>query len=103
MSQRKFHLHNGQKGAALAVRITPRASKNEISEILSDGTVKIRLTAPPVEGKANLALVDFLSDVLGVPPSRIEIVAGATGRDKLISVLDMDADSLHQRILQHLA
>lgn len=103
MSQRKFHLHNGQKGAALAVRITPRASKNEISEILSDGTVKIRLTAPPVEGKANLALVDFLSDVLGVPPSRIEIVAGATGRDKLISVLDMDADALHQRILQHLA
>jgi len=103
VSQRKFHLHNGQKGAALAVRITPRASKNEISEILSDGTVKIRLTAPPVEGKANLALVDFLSDVLGVPPSRIEIVAGATGRDKLISVLDMDADSMHQRILQHLA
>lgn len=103
MSQRKFHLHNGQKGAALAVRITPRASKNEISEILSDGTVKIRLTAPPVEGKANLALVDFLSDVLGVPPSRIEIVAGATGRDKLISVLDMDVDALHQRILQHLA
>ncbi len=103
MSQRKFHLHNGQKGAALAVRITPRASKNEISEILSDGTVKIRLTAPPVEGKANLALVDFLSDVLGVPPSQIEIVAGATGRDKLISVLDMDAEALHQRILQHLA
>lgn len=103
MSQRKFHLHNGQKGAALAVRITPRASKNEISEILSDGTVKIRLTAPPVEGKANLALVDFLSDVLGVPASRIEIVAGATGRDKLISVLDMDAEALHQRILQHLA
>jgi len=103
VSQRKFHLHNGQKGAALAVRITPRASKNEISEILSDGTVKIRLTAPPVEGKANLALVDFLSDVLGVPPSRIEIVAGATGRDKLISVLDMDAEALHQRILQHLA
>jgi uncharacterized protein len=103
VSQRKFHLHNGQKGAALAVRITPRASKNEISEILSDGTVKIRLTAPPVEGKANLALVDFLSDVLGVPPSRIEIVAGATGRDKLISVLDMDVDALHQRILQHLA
>jgi len=103
VSQRKFHLHNGQKGAALAVRITPRASKNEISEILSDGTVKIRLTAPPVEGKANLALVDFLSDVLGVPPSRIEIVAGATGRDKLISVLDMDAEALHQSILQHLA
>lgn len=102
MSPRKYHLHSGQKGAALAVRITPRASRNEISEILSDGTVKIRLTAPPVEGKANLALVDFLSDVIGVPPSQIEIVAGATGRDKLVSVLDMDAETLHKRILQHL-
>jgi hypothetical protein len=96
-------LHDGQKGAALAVRITPRASRNEISEILSDGTVKIRLTAPPVEGKANLALVEFLSNVVGVPPSQIEIVAGATGRDKLVSILDMDAETVHKRILQHLA
>lgn len=103
MSPRKYHLHSGKGGAALAVRITPRASRNEISEILSDGTVKIRLTAPPVEGKANLALVDFLSDIIGVPPSQIEIVAGATGRDKLVSVLDMDAETLHKRILQHLA
>ncbi|MGW8249184.1 MAG: DUF167 domain-containing protein [Anaerolineales bacterium] len=103
MMQRQFRLHDGKKGSALAVRITPRASRNEISEILSDGTVKVRLTAPPVEGKANAALVDFLASVMDIPSSRIEIVAGKSGRDKLISILDLDAETVHQRILQHLA
>ena len=103
MVSREYHLHDGKKGSALAIRVTPRARKNEIVEVLNDGTVKIRLTAPPVEGKANEALVSFLSDVLGVPASRIEIVAGDTGRDKLVSILDLDADSVHQKILEHLA
>ncbi len=103
MSSRKYQLHDGMKGAALAVRVTPRASRNEIVEVLTDGTVKVRLTAPPVEGKANDALVDFLSNVLEVPPSRIEIVAGSTGRDKLVSIIDMDAETVHAKILQHLS
>jgi hypothetical protein len=99
----KFHLHDGKKGAALAIRVTPRASHNEIAEILSDGTVRIRLTAPPAEGKANEALVEFLADILNVSQSRIEIVAGMTGRDKLVSILDLDTETVHQRILQQLA
>ena len=103
MPARRFHLHDGKKGSALAVRVTPRASRNEIVEILSDGTVKIRLTSPPVEGQANQALVDFLSEVLEVPPSHIDIVAGATGRDKLISILDMDASAVQQKILKKLS
>jgi uncharacterized protein (TIGR00251 family) len=103
MAPRKYRLHDGQKGAALAIRVTPRSSKNEIAEILSDGTVRIRLTAPPVEGKANEALVAFLAEILDVPASKVEIVAGATGRDKLVSVIDLDADTLHSRIIQHLS
>lgn len=103
MSPRKYHLHSGQKGAALAIRVTPRASRNEIVEILSDGTVKIRLTSPPVEGKANEALIKFLADILGVAQSKIDIVAGETGRDKLVSILDLDAETVHARILENLA
>ena len=53
MSQRKFHLHDGKKGSALAVRITPRASRNEIVEVMADGTIKIHIAAPPVDGEAN--------------------------------------------------
>jgi hypothetical protein len=102
MAPRKFRLHDGQRGAALAVRLTPRASKNEIVEILSDGTVKVHVTAPPVEGQANEALLQFLGQVLGVPRSRLDVVAGATGRDKLISVIDMDAADVHKKIVKHL-
>jgi uncharacterized protein (TIGR00251 family) len=102
MSPRKYLLHDGKKGAALAVRVTPRASKNEIVEVLSDGTVKVHVTAPPVEGKANQALLEFLSAILKVPLSHLEIVAGANGRDKLISVLEMDSTTLHKKILEHI-
>ena len=81
MSERRFRLHNGKKGTALAIRVTPRASRNEIAEILHDGTIRIRLTAPPAEGKTNEALATYLSDVLSVPKGSIEIVAGQNGRD----------------------
>lgn len=100
---RKYRLHNGKKGAALAVRVTPRASHNEIVAIQSDGTVKIHITAPAHEGRANEQLIEFLSGILGVGKSRIDIVAGASGRDKLISVLDMDAQEVHNRIVGHLS
>ena len=103
MKRRDFYLHGGQKGSALAIRVTPRSSKNQIAEILDDGTIRIRLTAPPVEGKANEALISFLADVLDVSRSKIEIVAGETGRDKLVSILGMDAETVHKRILLHLA
>ena len=102
MGPRPFHLHDGKKGAALAVRVTPRASKNKIVEILSDGTVKVHLTAPPVEGKANEALLKFLAKVLDVSQNQLEVVAGANGRDKLISVDDMDAGSLHKKIVENI-
>lgn len=102
MASRKFHLHDGRRGSALAVRITPRASRNEITEIQSDGTVKVRLTAVPVEGEANQALIVFLAEVLGIAPSKLDIVAGMSGKDKLISILDMDKDEVHSRLVAYL-
>jgi len=102
MSDRKFKLHNGQRGSALAVRVTPRASRNEIAEVLDDGTIKVRLDAPPTDNEANDALLVFLSEILGVPRSKLDIVAGSVGRDKLVSVVDMDVETAHQRILAHL-
>ncbi len=102
MSDRKFNLHNGRKGSALAVRVTPRASQNEIVELMEDGTIKVRIAAPPSDDEANDALIKFMAEVLGVAKSRLDIVAGASGRDKLISVVDMDAETAHQRILAYL-
>jgi len=102
MSDRKFQMHDGQKGSALAVRVTPRASRNEIVELLEDGTVKVRLATSPADDEANAALLDFLSEILGVPRSKLDIVAGVIGRDKLISVVDMDVETAHQRIVAHI-
>ena len=99
---RKYHLHDGKRGSAIAVRVTPRASRNEIVEIQSDGTIKIHLTAPAHEGKANEELIKFLADVLGTSKTHIDIVAGASGRDKLISVIGMNADEVNDRIVGHL-
>lgn len=102
MTDRQFKLHGGQRGSALAVRVTPRASRNEIVEVLEDGTIKVRLAAPPADHESNEALINFLSEILGVPKTKLDIVAGEVGRDKLVSVVDMDVETAHQRILAHL-
>ncbi|MBC7877682.1 MAG: DUF167 domain-containing protein [Anaerolineales bacterium] len=99
---RKYVLHDGQRGSALAVRVTPRASRNQIVGVLNDGTIKVHLAAQPSDGEANVELVEFLAEVLGVPKSRVEIVAGTGSRDKLVSILDMDVETAHQRVLAHL-
>jgi len=102
MSSSSFRLQDGKKGVTLAVRVTPRASKNEIVDILSDGTVKIHLTAPPVEGKANVALLKFLANLLDVSIKQLKVVAGTGGRNKLISITDMDESTVHKKILDHI-
>lgn len=102
MTDLKIKLHDGKRGSALAVRVTPRASRNEIVELLSDGTIKVRIAAPPADNEANEALIEFLSDILGVAKSRLDIVAGTSGRDKLITVIDMDTETAHSRIVAHL-
>jgi uncharacterized protein (TIGR00251 family) len=95
---RKFKLHDGKSGAALTVRVTPRARRTEVAGLLEDGTLRVRLTAPPVEGKANAALVEFLAEVLHTRKNRIEIVAGERGLDKIISITEMSAVEVQHRL-----
>jgi uncharacterized protein (TIGR00251 family) len=95
-------MHDGKKGSALAVRITPRASRNEIVEVQDDGTVKVRLAASPTDEEVNTALLDYLSEILGVARSKLDIVAGAQGRDKLVAVMDMDTETATSRIVAHI-
>jgi len=95
-------LHGGKTGAAITVKVIPRSSHNEIAGIQEDGTVKIRLTAAPVEGMANKALVEFLADVLDIAKSKIEIIGGMTGRNKLVTITDLDPETVQKRILDHL-
>ncbi|MEW5718173.1 MAG: DUF167 domain-containing protein [Chloroflexota bacterium] len=80
-----------------AVKVIPRASKNQIAGIEGDA-FKIRLTAPPVEGKANDALIEFLADALGVRRAQIEIVMGHTSRRKIVRVRGVSAREVEKRL-----
>jgi uncharacterized protein (TIGR00251 family) len=85
-------------GVSIRVYVAPRASA---SRILGehDGALKVALTAPPVEGAANKALVDFLARVLGVPRSAVTIVSGETSRHKTIRVSGISRDDALRRLL----
>jgi len=91
-------IKKSEGGAALAVQVLPRAGKNEVVGVQGD-VIKIRLTAPPVEGAANAALIGFLADTLGVAKGRIEIVAGETSRRKLVTILGMTPAEVERRLL----
>ena len=103
MVKRDYRLHNGKKGSAIGVRITHRASTNEIAEILNDSTVHVRLTSSSSDKKMDQHLIKFLADVLSISASQVEVVVGDSSRDKLVSIIDMDASVVHKKILQHLS
>jgi len=103
MRQREieFKISSAEGGAAFAVRVVPRASKNEISGRQGEA-VRIRLTAPPVEGAANEALIGFLAEVLGIRKSQIEILSGHASRDKLVCVVGMLPNEVEARLSAYL-
>lgn len=84
-------------GLQVKIRVQPRASKNEVVGWMED-SLKIRLTAPPVEGEANAQLLKYLSERLGVPRSRLQIVSGASSRGKVVQVLGMTEEELAKRL-----
>ena len=73
--------HLVQDGAQIAVRVTARARRNAVE--LRDGQIRISVTAVPEGGKANAAVQKLLARALGVAPSRLELIRGATARDKV--------------------
>ena len=73
----------------IAIRVQPRSRRNEVVGERA-GAVVIRLTAPPVDGKANSALCAFVARAAGVPPSRVSVVRGQTARDKVVRVDGVD-------------
>jgi uncharacterized protein (TIGR00251 family) len=71
------------KGVLIRVRLQPRSSRNQVEGVHQD-SVKIRLMAPPVEGEANKALIEFLSDITGLRKSAFSISSGHKSRDKAV-------------------
>ena len=81
----------------LSVRLTPRASREEIAGFEGE-TLRVRVTAPPVEGRANRALVRLLAKRLGVPRGAVRVVTGQTSRSKVVAIDGLDATELRRRL-----
>jgi uncharacterized protein (TIGR00251 family) len=81
----------------LKVRVQPRSAADGLGGVRA-GALVVRLTAPPVDGKANAALARYLGRALRVPPTAIEVVRGATGRDKLVRIEGLTAQAMRSRL-----
>jgi uncharacterized protein len=81
----------------LRIHAQPRATRSELVGI-HDGRLKIRLTAPPVDGAANAELMRFLARRLGVPRSRISLLAGGTSKQKLVQVEGISHESALEKL-----
>ena len=85
-------------GCTLAVRVHPGARKNSVTGVHADA-LKIALTAPPVDGKANEALIAFLADTLRLPRARIVLVSGLTSRAKMLRITGKSAAEVSTALL----
>ena len=90
-------IHDTPAGATFAVKIHPRAKKNAITGELGEG-LKVALTAPPVEGRANEACIEFFAKLLKVPRSSVTIAAGLTSRNKVVQVAGLTAQQVRDRL-----
>lgn len=84
-------------GATFAIKVHPRARKNAISGELGNA-LKLSITAPPVEGRANDACVEFFAKLLKVPRSSVTIASGLTSRNKMIHVAGISAEDVRQKL-----
>jgi uncharacterized protein len=91
-------LHESTSGVSFAVKVQPRAKKNAIVGELGDA-LKVALTAPPVEGSANAACIEFLANLLKVPRSSVTIASGESSRRKVIRVTGLPAAEVRNRML----
>jgi len=86
----------------LKVHVNPRSSRNEITGWNGDA-LSIKLTAPPVEGAANRAAIQFLAESLGIKKSQITLISGQTSRDKVFEITGLSDPDLRSRLIAFLS
>ena|SRR5437660_10591417 len=85
------------KGVTFAVKVHPRARKNAITGIVGDA-LKLDLIAPPVEGRANQAVIEFFAEVFEIPRSSVTIASGETSRQKVICISGVAIENVRQHL-----
>jgi len=92
-----FPIREDSKGTSFAVKVHPRAKKNAIIGELGDA-LKVSLTAPPIDGKANEACIEFFANLLKVPRSSVTIASGQTSRNKVVRITGLTGKEVEQRL-----
>lgn len=86
-------------GVTFAVKVHPRAKKNAITGEVGDA-LKVSLIAPPVDGKANAACIEFFAKLLKVPRASVSIASGETSRSKVVRVNGLSAEEVRARLAE---
>jgi hypothetical protein len=86
------------QGVTFSIKVHPRAKKNAITGETGDA-LKLSITSPPVDGKANAACIEFFASLLKVPRSSVTIASGETSRTKVIRVLGLSTEEVRQRLI----
>ncbi len=84
------------EGLLLNVHATPRAARSEFAGLYGADALRVRLRAPPVDGKANAALLNFLAEAFGLTKRNVTLIQGATGRHKRVLLRGLTSDAVHQ-------
>jgi uncharacterized protein (TIGR00251 family) len=92
-----FAIYESPDGVRFSVRVHPRAKKNAITGELGEA-LKVSLTSPPIEGRANEACIEFFAKLLKVPRSSVTIASGQSSRNKVIRVAGLSGEELRKRI-----
>jgi hypothetical protein len=95
-----FPVNESAKGVSFSIKVHPRARKNAITGIVGDA-LKLALTAPPVEGKANQAVIEFFADLFAIPRSSVTIASGETSRNKVIRITGVSKPVAEQKLAEN--
>jgi uncharacterized protein (TIGR00251 family) len=94
-------IQESAKGATFAVKVHPRARKNAITGVVGDA-LKLAITAPPVDGKANQAVIEFFADLFAIPRSSVTIASGETSRNKIVRIVGVSKEVAEQKLAENL-
>jgi len=94
-----IQIHKSASGVTFTIKVHPRAKKNAITGEIGDA-FKVALTAPPVDGKANAACVEFFANLLKLPRSSVTIASGETSRNKVVRIVGLSAEEVRGRLAE---
>jgi uncharacterized protein (TIGR00251 family) len=94
-------LKESANDVSFAVKVHPRARKNSITGVVGDA-LKLAITAPPVDGKANQAVIEFFADLFAIPRSSVTIASGETSRNKIVRISGLGREAVEQRLSEAL-